>query len=546
MKPSKLSELKRQNPISALLILLILLLVVVEAAEVLLHPLRIPAEAALQIAGTQIALAGKIPYIDFSTDAAPLLFYFLSFPVVIAKLRNLHPIFVFNLFVLCLSWLSVLLIIKLLKNNKSNSKPALLLLYALLPIIFRFQFGQVEYIFLILFTPFVLARWLSLEGEPTGDLYAAIAGIAGGVAVNLSPVFILYPILLELFWICERRTHRYVISTELKTMLIVSVSYWLHLCVYPADILRSCLHCIQTSIVLQMTCHDGYLVWEGSSPNQRNSVYGFALLIIFGLIFRRNCSLVLPLILCDLAAFIQYVAKGRGTSTDLLLVNFSSLMLMPIIYFSLAKLFRLSSFSIGRRLLLLAGIVSSSCFLIYQFWSVRFEEFASLRTLGYRGYQNKMDLAPFADWLEKNSKVSDPVMILSNDVKPAFPLLLQLRRVPSGYYLTGFPVALLQLAHDERAPDGWWQKDMDSVDNRLACDLLSKKPVLVLMEDGPPWDSLEKSSFSRVLRERYHLGTSKSLWDVDSLAKASGYPIELIGERRNLDMYLKKDKKEAP
>ncbi len=330
----------------------------------------------------------------------------------------------------------------------------------------------------------------------------------------------------------------------MKAMLIVCGFYWLHLFAYPASMLHSLMHSVLSSMVIQISSHDGYLMWQGSNPEQRNLIYIFALILILGLVVRRSCSLILPLILCDLAAFLYFIVKGRGTSSDLLLLNVISVMLLPILYFSLVQTFRLKPIIFAKRLLTLGAIIVSGCFVIILLVFLRFDQFESLKHLGYFGYQNKKDVAPFADLIERNSKPGEPVLILTNESQPAYPALLQLKRMPCSYYLTGFPIFLLNLADEERAPKEWWQEDMSAVPKRLTCDLLMQRPALVLIESGPPWEQLGETCFGKALKEHYDKGSGSSLWEIDSLAKKSGYPIEYIGERRDICVYVKKKVKE--
>lgn len=540
MKLLHISKLQNRGSLPFLLTVLVILIALVELSVVLLHPLRIPAEAALVLQCVHMVLNGKLPYTDFFSDTVPMVFYLATIPVYVARLANLHPIFVYNLFVLILSWLSTVLIIMIVLDNRSKSKLSLILLFALFPLMFRFQFGQTEYNFVLLFSPFFLARWLRWEGQSVRDVLSVIAGIAGGVAINLHPFFILFPILLELFWFLEKRALKQFFSREMNVMAIVCASYWLHLFVYPTTILRSLLHSIGLSMLLQLSCHDSYLMWQGSSPEHRDSIYIFVVLIILGLVLRRNCSLILPLILFDLAAFMNFIVKGRGTSSDLLLVNATSLILLPILYFSFAKFFRLKSVMIPRGLLWLGAIAASGCLLLLCCDMMRFAPFQSLKPLGYRGYQNKRDTAPFADLLEKYSNLKEPVLILTNEVRPAYPLLLQLNRIPSSYYLTGFPIYLMNLADEQNAPKEWWQEDMACVPDRLRRDLLLQKPVLVLIEVGPPWDKMRESSFGKALKEHYQSCRGGSLWDIDEFAKHVAYPVEYVGERRAFALYIRK------
>jgi hypothetical protein len=483
--------------------------------------------------------SGKIPYVDFFTDTVPMVFYLASIPTYFANQLHLHPIMVFNFCVLSLSWILLILVTSLVKAHSSKSTIALVVVFALLPLLFRFQFGQIDYVFFVLFFPFMLARWLRWQGQFLGGVSSMGAGIAGGIAINLNPLFCLFPAALELFWFLKRRTVANLFSKEMKTFYLLCAFYWLHFVAYPAKIFSSILHSVISSLILQVSCHDPFLMYQGASPDQRVYIYIFAVLVTLGLASRHQCSFLLPLILFDFVAFMLFLLNGRGSSADLLLVNVANIMLLPVVCLSLLKALPKPNFVIARKSLLLMAISLTGLCLVYQLLTIDYTQFQSLKHLGYRGYQNKQDLAPFADFLEKDSRPGETVLFLTNEIEPAYPLLLQLRRLPGSYYLCGNPIFRWQLAYDQRAAKQLWQEQFEAVPAKLASDLITKRPVLVFLESGQPWEELRKGIFGEVLKDHYQLPRGYCMWDIDAFARKATYPFEYLGQRLDFDVFAR-------
>ncbi len=73
-----------------------------------------------------------------------------------------------------------------------------------------------------------------------------------------------------------------------------------------------------------------------------------------------------------------------------------------------------------------------------------------LGRLGYNGLADRRDLTILSEVIEQYSKPRQPVAILSLGVRPAYPVVTQLRRKPALSLTWGFPIDTLNVIEDAR------------------------------------------------------------------------------------------------
>lgn len=176
----------------------------------------------------------------------PPLIWWISTPVVaLADWTGSGTAGVFVLATTVVSTLSVLGVALLLRGRMSVLKsaptgPTLLIVgaFVLFPASFR-DFGQREYLALVLGAPYLMLSSLRLGSEKVGRAPAIVVGLFAGIGFCLKPYFIAVPLLTEALLLLRGRSSKTLLRPEVLAMGCVGVSYVALIWIFaPAWILR--------------------------------------------------------------------------------------------------------------------------------------------------------------------------------------------------------------------------------------------------------------------------------------------------------------------
>lgn len=153
-------------------------------------------------------LQGEIPYLDFVDTNPPLTSYLSIIPMVFHA-AGLTIQQSFGLFVALLSIYSLTMLLLLFPAPGYDGRFVRIAFWVLL-LFFAlsnraYDFGQREQLFILLFLPYPLLRWKLFNDDiPSGKL-SWIVGIMAGIGCSIKPFFLLFPLLMELYWLLEYR-----------------------------------------------------------------------------------------------------------------------------------------------------------------------------------------------------------------------------------------------------------------------------------------------------------------------------------------------------
>ena len=526
----------------------------VQLAEIFLHPTRIAAEAAMALDGGRQLWLGQLPYGNCFLLDEPLAIAVRSLPSLLAFILHVHPILLFSLSVLLLSLISAGMLIAILKpaivRFGALNCVFFMLGYALLTIIFRFEFGQNEHLFVLLFAPYAMARLVRSYGLKVHRKVATIAGVFCLIAVGMASHLWIFFLLFELFVFADYKFATrplegglYRNAPEIKSLLATAVLVCL--CLLPVWPTYFGVY-LKLLLANQNMFHFD-LYYQTLSPDRRDVFYWFALAFVLGAAMRSSCQLLMPLLVNCLIAFILYLLWQDGSSHSLIpLTAFVSLTLaveLGLVVGWFWKRFHLSrkGMSLSRLFSFLLALCIAPSLLIaaWQCCQISFQELKPLDQIGYFGYYNHDDLGAYADVIEKYSRPQEPALVLSFWPRPAYPALLQLHREPASRYLCGAPVRILsQLKQDRGNIFFHLLKGMETkIFSNLAHDLVEKQPYLVLIQEEDLLSEPEAAPLKAVLARSYHFEGTRNTQDLSKIDEAKFHPVEHLGYSYGLSIY---------
>ncbi len=523
-----------------------------------IHQLLIPAEAAMRLScGIQIA-DGARPYLDFLDNSSPFALYLASLPALVSKLIFVHPITIFNLMVVLLTLLSLLLIARCGRGFSPRlrmlqfSLPALVLGVALSLIYFLNYFGQESLLFLLLFLPYLIQRYLSISALNPGKkrFWPALIGFLAALGLLLNPAYLLalpaveFTCLFSLGDISLTKLKRRYLASELMSCLLSLLLLCLALISLAPSVVCEYLGPISRINQLTFEYFNNDLSYVGKSPDRRDLVYAFVVFFVLSLPVAGRC--LLTRLMCVMAAFGFgcFVFSGTLFSHQGILMiayGFTALLLAISRYiraYRPAKVFSGTfaawcSARLSKKVLVLLPILVVVCFLSSSVAALKLAKGSafSLRELGYYGFGFERDLSFFSKTVKAASVARDRVWIYSEQISPAFPLLTQLRRTP-GYLVWGFPLHTLKLLHERGTPEeiaSLAQFEATMYD-RLRVEALSPHPPsLVIVEDGEVHDLFKANGIIAIVEKFYSPMDSCSPLNGDEIANHD--PYEYLGFR---------------
>lgn len=215
-------------------ILIMLLMLIVLDVRPINH------DCLLQLEMGKMLVQGKVPYVDFGDFNPPLILYLNAIPALAAKIFAVDAASLFQLFVWSIVVWSVLFVERLwirseLQVTQADTTLTLLSLslFSLTAYILN-SFGERDFLFIVLFLPFFVTRWIRWQGGKVKSYMALATGVAGAVGACLKPYFVVIAVVLEVFWVMRYWQTRNLWQTETIAFSLTGLCYAIHFLLLPS------------------------------------------------------------------------------------------------------------------------------------------------------------------------------------------------------------------------------------------------------------------------------------------------------------------------
>lgn len=523
------------------------------AIVLLSHPSMITPEAALNLEAARLIAAGKAPYLDFFCLVSPLLLYGSLIPLLIAQVLNIAPSLVVNLLAWLLAAASTLACAKILLPRRHHREwhtfPPFIIALTLANVLMLFQLGQSEHLFMLLLMPYLLARWLRWNGYEISKAEAIYTGIFAGIGFSLCQLYIVFIVILEALWLCTKIKIDPLVAPEARVCLITMLSYGLFLIMAPAPFTAAYLSTFTPIPAAIPDYFDMYLYGAGSVPERRDIFYAGIAAILFAIPQNNRSSLSLVLMLLFCSGFWFYLNQPTGLTHTAIPMIFSATLLWGINAGVLSKIIhRIKLFKRSRGLLAKINfglfctfstilLVLTGAFLQHQ--SSLFAE--ALPTITDKTPGENVIPADCASWVAKYSEKGDELMFLTDDILPAYPLILQMGRKPSGYLIESTFLPYIAHAQHPGENEQKYNRLSEQMYNRLKQDISGQKAKMIIVQDGTIRSLLDKNEVMPTLNKYYAWKGGARLKTING---GDTEPLEYHGAQYNLSVFV--PRKKAP
>jgi hypothetical protein len=516
-------------------------------------------DCAYYFLGAKLLLEGKKPLLDF-VDLLPPIILYLSVPPIWFSQAVIQPIAtVWSLTV----WTTVAItssasVLILRSANDVGNRDwlcigPLMCSFLLFNLVLGFHFGQREHIFVLVFFPMFLIRWLRWTQPQAPKIHnclASICGCACAIAVFVKPQFLLLPLALEFYFLLRSRHRlpwhklsqarepsegdgrpRLFGTEELVSFLITSLACLIGSCFIPnIDTYYSrwvplvsqgygAFFSTNPELMLFFVAPDGQLL--GSRL--------LALVVVAAAFFlSRRSVLIGALLVWTVAGLILYLVQGRGWSYQsipavcgyFLLSNTVVAFAVPSMLAKISTMHvRLSHLSPS--LLVAESVsvpnqtrakVSTVVFLIYGLLLLPLSTLLVHNSSATATTLKSVDCV-----IESQTKVNDTIVILHTLLPNAHQAQLRLNREPGCRYVWCFPLRMIAYMKLKQSMN---ISSMESlIVSEIIQDIQKSRPKLIAIEafasDASGWTlykSLLAYDFSnRALRDYEPIGCINKL-----------------------------------
>ncbi|MBK9771176.1 MAG: hypothetical protein IPP57_10185 [Candidatus Obscuribacter sp.] len=517
--------------------------------NIVCHPLSIGPEAACHLSASMLTALGQRPFVDFYEIGSQPTLYLQVPLVVVARLLRTHPILIFKIVVLALALLSATVLLALARLRGPGWHRLYLQLAAILVCLFYgfnyTEFGEAPLFFATTITPYLFAR---LSNQSLPQKLKIVVMLLLLLALLTAPIFVAYFLLVEfalaLMLLSEGQNLRSYFGQGRSLLLYLPLFVALPIYLLLAYLTPGYLDSAWTYNNLYFKYFNDQLYWMEKSPDLRNLIY---LSIFFLLVASTGLTRSREARLFSIASIVGFAFYITSVST-------LSCYLMPYFYFALLAALSTLSYLISSLavrfkqslrwrkvpfvlLLLLLPLVILVPWLLMPLFAPASATVKVSSPLGFRGYSKFYDFSVFASFLLEQSQADDKVAIYAWQVRPAYPLLLQLLRRPSKFlYLYPFMVFKHgdpEGTEEQKAKLAAMQKQIYQI---IEDELTGKNPPqLLLIEDGDIRQWFNESGLMEKISNRYELLQGVSPTNSDEVEKHP--PFEYLAYRNPFAVY---------
>lgn len=487
-----------------------------------LHPLTIAPDQSMFVAIGDLLLQGKKPYVDIYDVNPPLAFYAHIVPALVSRVFSVTPPQAFWYTAIALWTYSVGLSFWLLwretKHDESFVFMPLLLAFSYFTLFLSGldEFGQREHIFVLLFLPFFIVRWLRWNGSTPPVPAALTAALLASVGIYFKPSYLLAAVLLEVFWLVNKQRWRSLFAPEAWVCALFGVGYGAYLLAMPVEMKNGYFGMMVPVFTLGYGEYGTSLLFQlmGWGTFWKEYFLLFIYSIIAGLFLSRFSTLIIPLIVFSVWGFVSYLIQGQPWLNHAIPFLAGTYMLVGIEAAVIISIVRQFFFKYQKTFDTI--LVSFICLWQLQ---VNWQEIdhhrkdtaettkLSMHSFGYKGEVPKRDLLSLADEIIKYTYPGDTVLFMTRSIAPGYPLLLQTNRQPASRYLHAMLLPTTIFASDISKSQAIKDK-MKGYRTRILedyeADIKQNNPKLIFVQATRIWDILQDANFvKKVLLENY-------------------------------------------
>ena len=499
------------------------------ATYIFAHPLFIGWDPALHLQCAQLIVKGGLPYVDMLDVNPPLIWYIDCLPALASQWFKIPVTLSFNLFVCILIDLAALYMVRLCRLAIAREMAGARVLFGLFcgylffNLFLRFDFGQREEIFALLFVPYILMRWLRCKGWRPGIVEAIAIGIAGGIGVSMKHYYLIQLVACEFLLIARYkimhrdlgRTHFFAL--EAIALVAFGLLYALHFLLLPQAVRDSYFGFLLPAFALGYNFWDTCLAFCLAAPDHRGvfllgAIAATTLFAIYRRAERQNAGTIDLTALISVFAFtgmVPYLMQFKGWPYQDIPFFAGAAMLTGMAITLLLSLFtRLSAAS-----LILCLSTISLCYFSFgafkELDTVRHDPPFDMSLAGYAGQCSKWDVnTPFTDIILEHSKVDDRVLFISNAVTPGYPILTQLKRQPASRHLHCCILSVLQYIQEARESSRANLKLLahgPEIVQQYEADITRNRPPLIFLQNMPVAGYMQPEGFENFLARDYRV-----------------------------------------
>jgi len=482
------------------------LLFAVHLALVFKAPLAVSHDCGMYLQTGQLLLAGERPYVDFIDINPPLIMYLNVIPAALARVLPFPPTATFLLLVWLLTLFSVLTTRRILHRALPADEAfhadflAAALTLGSIALLLNSAFGQREHLFFLAWLPFAALRFQRWETGEAGRAGAVGLGIFAGVFASLKPHFFLIVAAPEIYWLAAHRRWRTLPAPETFALAAMPLLYAAHFLFLPEPMKSGFLNDVLPLVAKGYGAYDKPLRQIFNNPSLWPGLLAFGLAFLFAA--RRQAAtwrLARGFGAAGLGATAVFLAQHKGWSYHAI-PSWLTLTAVAALAFGYANPFGLTNAKDGangpslvapRRPLtaMLAALIALAVAACVHY---------AASTGAPKHLERLLAGSTLAQIVQAQTQPNDPVLIVSPEVVPAYPLLAQLNRRPGSRFLWFYWIPMIQ----QRA--GMTDAEAGELETRLlgqlANDIRTRKPTAIFLATGKCWNCRTSHSMYTYLK----------------------------------------------
>ncbi len=464
----------------------------------------------------ELFLQGKVPYVDMYDNNPPLAFYLDIPAVLLARFAHIPGPMAFSLSIYAMIVLSAIASSVILWRCRNRGA-----LFVGMAAVMAFtcfnqhqlvDFGQREHIFIILYFPFFILRYLRWQNLHVDRRMAILIGIMAGVGIALKHYFLLIACAAELVWTIEKQTIRPFFKAEVWAGASIIFLYLVHFLFLPKAELDSFFKWI---VPLYQAGYSYYTTSMSFNLNcwWRPDFYIMAATTLGALVLARASSFVMPIQAFSLMSALIYVLAGQIWSyhvAPVRLANDISIYIQAFLFaWLMPAFFRRGGLGPVYISLAIVAFTGCQCFFFYRDVTnnINQGDRFSLNQLGYSGFCPQTNIDSFSQDVISYTGAQDSILFISSAMAPGYPVYLQTGRKPGSRFLHAMILPMLDsLINDpERIDKAPFKARMQEILGWYADDIHKNRPKLIFVQIRFVYDLLAQRNFFRRQMANYRL-----------------------------------------